>query len=170
MTARWLLVLALIPSTAFAAHPLCIDDAGTVAAGTRELELSSQILDLDTGREHGFGAAGRLGLTRQLDAGLAALWVPAPADGDVWEFLLDLKWAPGYAVDWRPRPFLRPDFALLVGGGQAEVSMAGLHAGLSWEGRRGLLTAELGWIEPLDRDFGSAEAWRETASRRSHGT
>lgn len=149
------LALLLAPVTASAAHPLAVDDAGTLRPGERELELASR----PVASERGFSATARTGLDRRTDVGASITWAEGPAEDPVYELVVDLKWAPGHALRWRPRPFLRPDFALLVEAGQAQVSVAGIGAGLTWEGPAGLLSVEATRTEPLETTWVTTEAW-----------
>lgn len=154
-----LLLLGLADAgPARAAHPLLVDDAGALEPGHRELELSTSGFALRHPSRPQAGLAGRLGLAHQTDAGLALTWVRDRPE-DLYEGVLDLKWAPGHARGWRPRPFVRPDFALAVGPEQARLSVAGLGAGLSWQGPAGLVTCEFSWAEPLDSAFLSWSVW-----------
>jgi hypothetical protein len=153
------LIALLVSVPASAAHPLTVDDAGTIDPASIELELSSAVADPEFGPSHGVGVAARVGLLGSLDSGLGMIWFDS-VDGDSgYELAVDLKFAPGSASGWRPRPFLRSDFALASVLGTTDTSFAALSGGLTWEIGRTVVTGEASWSEPLDSDLAMASAW-----------
>jgi len=111
-----------------------VDDAGTIQPAAWELELSSAHMDRNYGPARAYSIAARAGLHRTLDSGLALAWTdPAAGGSDLLALVLDLKWAPGSAHRWRPRPFFRTDFALSSVDAQAEATFAAFCSGLTWE-------------------------------------
>jgi hypothetical protein len=157
------LVLLLVAVPALAGHPLTIDDAGTVDPAAVELELSSSMTEREFGTAHGLGVAARVGLAGSLDSGIGMVWFDDGADGTGHEFVVDLKFAPGRADRWRPRPFLRSDFAVLTVSGETRASLAGLCGGMTWELGEAVLSAETCWSEPLDSSAIDASAWSAAA-------
>lgn len=147
-----------VPS-ARAAHPLNVDDAGTLDPRTWELEFSSAFADPDTGPGQGYGFSARLGLFTGLDGGVGLAWLDSEPDENDWGIGADLKWAPGEARGWRPRPFARADIALAFGDAQADLALAALGLGLSWELRHTVVSAEAAWGDPFVRRLIAAAAW-----------
>lgn len=152
-----LLLLASLPAPA--AHPLSVDDAGTLDPATVELELSSAMTDPDSGSAPGAGIAARVGILPALDTGVALSWASSTPWAPGSELVWDLKFAPGMARGWRPRPFVRSDFALTRGENQAEASFAALCGGLSWELRSVLVSVESCRSQPVSTRFGDAALW-----------
>jgi hypothetical protein len=155
--------LLLLGRPALAAHPLTVDDAGTVAPSTFELELGSARTESALGTTHGLSASARLGILPTTDAGLAVAWFETGLDGAGYEVVLDLKFAPGRADGWRPRLFLRSDFAAAAVSDQVEGSLAALSGGLTWELARIMISVESSWARPLETGSGTASAWSSGA-------
>ena len=153
------LLSLLIVGPALAAHPLTVDDAGTLDPSTLELEVSSAVADSEFGSTHGVGIAARIGLLGSLDSGVAVAWFETPTEESATEFGVDLKFAPGRAAGWRPRPVLRSDFALVSLSTEAELSFAGVCGGLTWKPSAGVVSVEACWSEPLSSSFSSSAAW-----------
>jgi len=157
------LTLLLFSLPALAAHPLSVDDAGTLDPATWELELSSAVTDPGSGAAHAAGIAARMGILPSFDAGIALSWASSTPWGPGSELVWDLKFAPGSARGWRPRPFLRSDFALTRGENQAEASLAAFCGGLTWELPEVLVSVEACCGEPMSSSFGDGSLWGAAA-------
>jgi hypothetical protein len=136
-------VAAASPSPAFAGHPLATDDAGTVAAGAAEVELSSGLVagTEAAGRELAVGVGVRTGLTGSIDAGVGVVYTLVDA-GKAWAAdvdvpAIDVKWQLLAPRGGRPGLAVRLDYQPAEG---AAARISGHHAGAvvvaSWQHRR----------------------------------
>ena len=158
----FLVVLAFGATAAQAGHPAATDDAGTVDAGSYELELSGSHLDARDVQCQGYGLALRRGLSGALDVGAAAACVQD--DGSTWELAVDAKVRLGHEQGLRPATFVRFDAAVVDLAGTSDPTWNGLALGGTWGFGPGELTIEFVGVgaERSREPIGLGVVWYES--------